>query len=177
MFFEFNTRVNCITKEQIKLAKECGCYTIRFGVESGSTFIREVMGRPNITNEDMFNLAKCISDSGINLYCCSIIGVPPETPKLFQETYDLVRRIYDLPVTKTIILNSYYPLHGTPLGDKCYKEGWVKRKIQGIGSHVDYSLITPWMDRDYVLKQQQLFRDQFTGMIPMDGGVHGKTDN
>lgn len=176
--FEMNTRVKCISKEQIKLAVDSGCYTIRFGVESGSELIRERMGRPGIKNQDMLTLADDILDAGLCLYFCSIIGVPPETPQLFEETKTLVTQLYEktLKVNRTcyVILNTFYPLHGTALGDECYAIKWVKKKIQGIGSHVDYSLETPYMTREYILQQQQYFRENFTGMIPMEGKLYAE---
>jgi radical SAM superfamily enzyme YgiQ (UPF0313 family) len=168
--FEMNTRVGCITKEQIVEAADAGCLTIRFGVESGSKEIREVMGRPNIENKDLLNLAQDVLDAGMNIYYCSIIGVPPETSVLFDQTRSLVDQIYKkVPSNRkaVVILNSFYPLHGTPLGDYCYKNNWVQNPVYGIGAHTDYSLVTPYMTREFVLQQQQEFRKNYTGMIPM----------
>jgi radical SAM superfamily enzyme YgiQ (UPF0313 family) len=173
--FDMTTRVNCITKEQIKQAAEAGCLTIRFGVEAGSELIRKTMGREGIKTEDMVQLAKDILEYNLFPYYCSIIGVPPETPRLFDQTIAVVDTIYGMAqkVNKkaTVILNTYYPLHGTTLGEKCYAEGWVKNKTFGIDAHVDYSLETSYMTHEYVLQQQKLFRERYTGMIPMRKGL------
>jgi radical SAM superfamily enzyme YgiQ (UPF0313 family) len=157
-----------MSKEQIANAAASGCFGIRFGVESGTKEIRKRMGRDTMTNEDMVVLAQNILDCDLSLYICSIIGVPSETPEMFEETYKVVARIYEMAQKKnkkcTAILNSYYPLHGTPLGDECYRDGIVNRDVYGISAHVDYALKTPYMSREFVLKQQQRFRNEFKGM-------------
>jgi len=170
--FEMNTRTNCITQEEIDLAIDAGCRAIRFGVESGNKHIRERMGRSTMTNEDILHLAKMVTSRGIDIYVCSIIGVPPETPEMFEETYDLINEINSIAnannVRTTTILNTFYPLHGTPLGDECYAKDIVGNHIQDIGSHVDYPLIVPTMSREYVISQQKRFREDFTGMTRME---------
>jgi radical SAM superfamily enzyme YgiQ (UPF0313 family) len=174
--FEMNTRADVMTQEQVASAANDGCYTVRFGVESGSQKTRRAMGRQSVTNEHMLMLAQRVLDASMNLYICSIIGTPGETPSDFDETRAVVSEIYEMACRSkakcTVILNSYYPLHGTPLGDACYRNGWVARDVHGIGAHVDYPLQTEWMTREYVLKQQQRWRKDFASMIPMEPAIN-----
>jgi anaerobic magnesium-protoporphyrin IX monomethyl ester cyclase len=169
--FEMNTRVGTMTPAQVELAARSGCSKIRFGVESGSEEIRRRMGRNTMTNQDMLDLADTVIANGLDLYVCSIIGVPTETPALFDETRRVVDAIYGKAIRAgrkcTVILNSYYPLHGTPLGDECFAQGLAKTCLKGIQAHVDYCLDTPAMSREFVLEQQRRWRADFSGMIPM----------
>lgn len=171
IIFEMNTRVNCISKQEVLQAKEAGCVTIRFGVESGSPRVREILGRNTMTNSDILSLGKTVVDAGLYLYLCSIIGAPGETEEDFQETYKIVKELYDYAQDSqqkcTIILNSYYPLHGTPLGDHCHKNGLVTKDIKGIGAHVQYGLNST-LSKEFVIQQQRRFRKEFTGMLDLE---------
>ena len=74
------------------------------------------MPRETITNA--FKLAK---KYGIRTNSINIIGVPGETKEMLLETVQLNREIN--PTTCGV--NIFYPYKGTPLGNKCFKEGLI----------------------------------------------------
>ena len=171
--FEMNTRVNCMSKDQVELAKSCGCHCIRFGVESGTEEIRKQMNRCTMTNKDIKAFASMIVGAEINTYINSIIGVPPETPELFEKTEQLVDEVFNISKEKgrkcTVILNTFYPLMGTPLYDYCVTNDLIEKRLKGIAAHVSYALKEKYITRKYILEKQKLFRDKYKGMISLDG--------
>jgi len=107
------TRVNLVDDEVLKAMKESGCYSIWFGVESGSPrILKEIMNK-GITREQTINaFALCRKHSiiaGANI----MFGSPTETKEDAELTLDLIRKI-EPDCVASYITN---PLPGTFLYD------------------------------------------------------------
>lgn len=91
--FSVTARADLVNEEIIKKLKDAGCHSIRMGVESANTFLREKVLKKNITNEQIINSAKIIKKYRINLQLFNILGTPGETIDTALETYELSYKI------------------------------------------------------------------------------------
>jgi len=97
------------------------CYIIQFGVESGNDYIRNVVMDRQMPRETIINAFKLSKKYGIKTNSLNVIGVLGETKEMLMDTIKLNREIEPY----TCGANIFYPYKGTPLGDKCFKEGLV----------------------------------------------------
>ena len=115
--FWCNTRVDCITDDDIMWLKKSNCRRIHMGVESGSKRIRkEILKRP-VNNQKIIDVFKKVKKNGIKTVSFNMIGLPTETEEDIRETIDLNRAI----VPSWIILSVFNPFPGTELYDFCKK--------------------------------------------------------
>lgn len=133
LWFCFGVRSNTLTLEDLKFLKECGCTAIKFGVESGSQKILDIMEKRFKVNDiytALKNAHKCGFYAPLNL----CIGMPGATDQTIMETGQFVgkiARMQGIPPTNLDTACFYaLPLPGSPL----YEYG----KLQGIiGNSVD----------------------------------------
>ena len=71
--------------------------------------------------ETIINAFKLAKKFGLKTNAINIIGVPGETKEALLDTIRLNQEID--PTTSGV--NIFYPYKGTPLGDKCFKDGLV----------------------------------------------------
>ena len=108
-----NARISLINKETMALAKEAGCHTIKFGIESGVQEILDRMkkGHTLAQARQVFRWAR---EVGINTHGHVMLGNPGDTPETVQQTIDFVIELD--PTTATFGICTPYP--GTPLFDE-----------------------------------------------------------
>ena len=92
MHFNCLSRVDTITRSDIRKMKRAGCYLIRYGVESGSQKILKRM-RKNIEPEQAIRAFRMTNEAGIACTASFIIGHPGETEETVKETIDLAKRL------------------------------------------------------------------------------------
>lgn len=92
LHFNCLSRVDTIDLEKLKKLKKAKCYLIRYGVESGSQKVLDLM-KKNIKVEQVINAFKLTNKVGIPASACFIIGHPGETRKTVQETINLAKKI------------------------------------------------------------------------------------
>jgi len=119
--FDINTRVGFLTKEICKQLREANCRRVNIGIESGNPRIRQEVLNRKMTNEQIINAFKMIKNAGLKTKSFNMIGFPEETPEDFQDTIDLNKKIQP----DSVILNIFDPYPGTPLGERCKKEGLI----------------------------------------------------
>jgi len=147
-----NTRVDCVTKQQMQLLKDAKCVLLRAGIESGSDKVRKLMGRP-MTREDIKAKFCEMIDAGLRTYSYNLLGFPGETIEDWKETYDLNVEIanYSKKYAHLGMINVFYPYKGTPVGDECYSNNWVDT-TRFAHPHYDYILKTPFMTEEQVIE-------------------------
>ena len=118
-------RVDVISEEFLQDLKEAGCCRITFGVESGNEYVRRDIMRRRMSNKQIIKAFDMVHRYGIETVALNIIGVPGETEEMIWDTIKFNRRIK--PSFSGI--NIFYPYKGTELGDKCFKEGLVNKKL------------------------------------------------
>ncbi len=117
--FWCNTRVGCITEEQAGMLRRAGCVRIHVAVETGSPRLRrEILGR-NISDEEILETFDLLKRAGIKRLAFNMLGIPHETEETIRRTIALNRRIRPDRVHVTL----FQPYPGTPLYDRCRKEG------------------------------------------------------
>jgi radical SAM superfamily enzyme YgiQ (UPF0313 family) len=85
-----NARVNLITDDLLKVMKEGGCWYMLFGIESGSQFILDRIGK-NVTVEMAKNAVLLTNKYGINAFCSIMIGYIDEDHTTIQETVKFLK--------------------------------------------------------------------------------------
>jgi len=92
IIWECRERVDMVDEPMLKAMKEAGCYRIRFGFESGSNEILNIL-KKGITRQQSLECARLCKKIGIEIFGYFIIGAPGETPETIQKTIDLALKI------------------------------------------------------------------------------------
>jgi anaerobic magnesium-protoporphyrin IX monomethyl ester cyclase len=105
-----NARVAMMDKDMMRIAKDAGCHTMKFGIESGNQAILDRM-RKGYTIDQAFRVFEWVHEIGINAHAHVMLGNPGETAETMQQTIDFVKQLD--PATATFGICTPYP--GTPL--------------------------------------------------------------
>lgn len=116
-----NTRVDLVDKELLKIIYDGGCRGVSYGVESGSQEILD-KAKKGITVQQAENAITWAKETGINVYCSFIFGLPGENWKTVEETIKFVKRT--LPTGAQF--NVAVPYTGTELYRVALNKGWIK---------------------------------------------------
>jgi anaerobic magnesium-protoporphyrin IX monomethyl ester cyclase len=106
-----------LDEELLKLMKRAGFRTINLSFVSTSPLTKEKMGRPKPTTE-FDNILKKAEQIGLQVIAYAIFGMPGQT---IEEMLDTL--IYLMGMKVLIGPSIYYPTPGTPLFERCKKEG------------------------------------------------------
>ena len=90
--WSFRARVNKVSLEMLKLAKQAGCIRIQYGVESGSSKILEIMQK-HITLEQVEEAFRLTRQAGITAFAYFMLGAPGEGAAETEQTMRFVRKI------------------------------------------------------------------------------------
>lgn len=112
--FSINSRVEVMNEKFCAEAKDAGCHTIWFGIESGDETYRSTMLGRKMKNEQVIEAAKNCKAAGINRLTFNIVGMPLETAENMRQTLELNRLI----APEFFFFFPYIPLRGTPLYDR-----------------------------------------------------------
>lgn len=108
-------RADTISRETWQLMKDCGCFGVKIGFESGS---QEVIDR--IVNKRL-DLAKAretaiwLRSIGLTVHGTFTVGLPGETAEQCQQTTDFIRELYAAGGLDTHQLSGTATIAGTPL--------------------------------------------------------------
>ncbi len=80
-----NTRADTADYEMAKLMYKAGCRLVSIGVESGSQYMLEKMGK-KITLDDVRKTVKLFKKANIRIYNYFVIGLPWETEETVEDT-------------------------------------------------------------------------------------------
>lgn len=80
-----NTRADTADFEMAQMMYKSGCRLVSIGVESGSQYMLEKMGK-KITLDDVRRTVKTFKKAGIRIYNYFVIGLPWETEETAEET-------------------------------------------------------------------------------------------
>lgn len=90
--FSTNTRADSADMETIILMKKAGCRLVSIGVESGSQYMLDKMGK-KITLSQIVNTVKAFKKSGIQIYAYYVIGLPWETKETIKDTLNFAKKL------------------------------------------------------------------------------------
>jgi radical SAM superfamily enzyme YgiQ (UPF0313 family) len=126
--WEANCRADYINDSYIddkflELIKKSGCVKLRFGLESGSQRILDLL-KKEITVNDSLNMAKRLAYYGIVPAASFMMGLPDETEDDILKTMDLISRLLKSnPAMKILGPAIFRPYPGSELFEKCRAKG------------------------------------------------------
>ena len=89
------TRVNTVDVQILQTMKQAGCRLIETGIESGDQDILDRIGK-GIKKAQVREACEIITQTGIRVNGCFILGLPYETPETVRRTIDFAK---ELPLT------------------------------------------------------------------------------
>ncbi|MEK7281805.1 MAG: radical SAM protein, partial [Chloroflexota bacterium] len=116
-------RVDTVDQEFMELAREAGCYSITFGVESGDQAILDNVGK-GIKLDEVRRAFRWAREAGMETLAYFMIGLPGETEESMGRTIDFARELEPTYAKVGILL----PLPGTPLFSSFDESGYIKSK-------------------------------------------------
>lgn len=117
--YRVNSRVGTVDFETLKAMRESGLYSILIGVESGDERIRgEIMNR-KMSDQKIIDLFRWSDQLGIETWSLNMIGVPGDTERTIKKTIALNKTLFP----SHLQLSVFQPFPGTPLYERCLKEG------------------------------------------------------
>lgn len=134
------TRVNLVNPELLKLMKKAGCWSIHYGVESGSQRLLDLIEK-GITLEQVRNAVKWTKEAGIEVKAFFMIGLPSETKEESLQTMAFTKELDPDWIQVTITV----PYPGTKLFEIAKAEGTIKSF-----KWEDYQTWAGWSDKDLV---------------------------
>lgn len=111
--------VNLVDGKIVDLMKMAGCYYIQIGVESGNNEMLKRI-RKGYTIDKALSAAKIINKSGIVLTGFFIVGLPEETEKSLNDTFEAMKR-FDGHIAYSI----FTPFPGTEAFEFCREKGLI----------------------------------------------------
>ena len=158
----FNVPYNClirpefINNEIAKLLKETNCYTVAFGVESGSERIRKELLNRNYTNQQLIQAANVLKNHKINFRTYNIIGFPTEKKSEMLATLEL-----NLKIKPNFPWCSIYtPYPETKLSEFCISEGYLEKNFNYDDVPLSFfnDTILKNVERDFILNLHAFFQ-------------------
>jgi len=113
-------RVDLMSKELLECMKSAGCYTIGFGVESGSQRILDDIIRKNLQLEKVHQLYQWCQELDVIANPFFILSHPTETWEEAQQTLQMIRQFKDGAHVSMAFLHVY---PGTDLEDTARENG------------------------------------------------------
>lgn len=126
---------------------ESRCTRLLMGMESGSNRILNEVIHKHTKAEDYLLIAKAIADYGILGSYTFMVGFPGETRAEYEETFALVRKLWELNVPLETKIHIYLPYPGTPLFEQAIALGHKPPdQLEGWSDYNYYKAMTPWTD-------------------------------
>ena len=122
---QVNGQPQTITQELIDLLKKALVKEVKIGVESGNEELRKLVLNRKMTNEHIINAANLLHKNGLGVGTFNMIGLPGETEENIIETIELNKLLKPL---FTVGCSIFKPYLGTPLYQKCMKEGLISTR-------------------------------------------------
>ncbi len=90
--FSTNSRADTADSDTVELMKKAGCKLVSIGVESGSQYMLDKMGK-KITLDDIKNTVKLFKKKGIKVYAYYVLGLPWESEETARETINFSKKL------------------------------------------------------------------------------------
>jgi len=129
-------------EEVLGAMKEAGCHYIRFGVESGSQKMLNIMKKGTTLSKikRAFELCRKV---GIKTQAFFLFGIPGETPQDIKETIEFAKKLRPDSAQFAVVI----PHPGTDLYEICEREGWLKHNSWEDFSACNSLIGTPQLSR------------------------------
>lgn len=119
--FHVTTRTDCVDEEVLRKLQQAGCYTVAFGIETGSPRLLAAMGKENNVENSVRAISLC-RKIGLAVTALLIVGNVGENEESVLETLDLLKRAQPDEVGCT---GALWVLPGTKLYQECRRRGVI----------------------------------------------------
>lgn len=122
--FICQSRADTMNPRIADLLASANCVEVRIGLETGDDYLRnQVLGK-RVSRRQIIGAFDILQRRGIRTMAYVMIGVPFETRKSLQKTYDLCVAVNP----NFIRVSTFQPFPGTQLLELCEKEGWLNSR-------------------------------------------------
>lgn len=87
------SRIDSLEKKLLKLMKRANCVQIKYGIESGSERVRNILIGKNILDHQIKQALKDTKDAGMSTFGFFVLGMPGETYEEAKKTLEFSRQI------------------------------------------------------------------------------------
>jgi radical SAM superfamily enzyme YgiQ (UPF0313 family) len=108
-------RADTISAEAWQLMRDCGCFGVKIGFESGNQYVLDHIVNKRLDLRKAEATAKWLRTIGISVHGTFTIGLPGETQAQQQQTRDFIARLYDEGGLDTHQLSGAAEIEGTPM--------------------------------------------------------------
>ncbi len=123
-FWGGTTNANLLNYDTLKLMRRANCFSVSFGVESGSpTILKEMKKRNDL--DHLRDVVKWCSELGIEVNFSLISGTPSETPETLKETCDYLLDLNEYYWRIPNEINHIVPIPGSDLYDEAKDRGLI----------------------------------------------------
>jgi anaerobic magnesium-protoporphyrin IX monomethyl ester cyclase len=134
------TRVPLVDKEVLSLMKKAGCWSIHFGIESGSQRLLKLI-KKDITLDQAKKAVKWCREVGIETKAFFMLGLPTETVEDSKQTIKFTRELDPDMIQVTLTI----PYPGTELYNMARADGTLNSM-----NWEDYQTWAGWSDKNLV---------------------------
>ncbi len=124
-----SARVDSVNPELLKKMKKAGCWSVFYGIESGSQELLDNI-KKGITLEQIRDAVKWTKEAGIEIRGSFMLCLPGETPELARKTIEFAKEL-DVDYAQ-FSLTTPYP--GTELYETAKKYGHLKEEYDKFSS-------------------------------------------
>ena len=170
--FRCMTRADLVTKEDLRMMKECGCVEVCLGAESGDPYILEKVVYKGTTVEQNTRFVQWCHEVGLKVKAYLIIGLPSESKHSVENTKNWLKATkpdnYDL--------STFEPYPGSEFYDhkELYEIDWKTEDLEQAWMKGTPQYETPVVWTPYLSTQEILeLRNQIQEEVPR--GIGGMT--
>ncbi|MBD3387517.1 MAG: radical SAM protein [Candidatus Altiarchaeales archaeon] len=138
-----------VTKELLEAMHDSGCEALKFGVESGSRRILDLANRKNQDLKHVEDVFRWCKEIGIRSHATFMIGLPGETRKTMDETFNYLLKIKPDSFQVSVCT----PLPGTQYYDKAKSEGHLHAKCWDDYSNIHFIHDKPVVSTDELTQE------------------------
>jgi len=141
-------RIDFINDEIARKLKELKVFDMLIGLESGSDRLLQLIDK-RFSLERMIEGVKSIAKYNLHASYSFIVGLPTETKKEFQETINLMYRIYKIHPKAGFTLGAYLPYPGSKMYEFSKQQGFEPPKRTEDWGKIDRfrkNFKSPWID-------------------------------
>lgn len=154
--FGSNYRIGVAKLDFMDKLREANFVKINIGVESGNEWIRRNVLNRRYTNEEIINTYQQAKKLGFRTRSYNLIGLPFETPEMFEDTIEINRIVRPDETTLSI----FYPYPQTTLAKMCDELGLIPKDDTGpIKERAQCILDLPYFSKEKIMSYFNAWND------------------
>ncbi|NOZ02554.1 MAG: B12-binding domain-containing radical SAM protein [Deltaproteobacteria bacterium] len=158
------SRPDTLDDDMIAGLAKAGCVNIFIGLDSGNDYIRNEVLNKKQSNDELFRVTGLIRDAGMIPVISNIVGLPFETPEMFQETVEVNKRLHEDKVVFSAAFGAtpkiwvFTPWPGTDLYNLSVEKGWLKTFKDPVKVYRESMLEMPQFPQREIERRFRTFR-------------------